>query len=350
MMQGQAADRPVYEILKRKKALWDLYTLDGERIQNESYSHLKDPTPDHLCLEPFVSDYLVDNGLRVDYPDGKKFAVCLTHDVDDIYPPLKHSALSALYSASRLDYGDMARHLLWKARGQSPYMDFESIMKIEEEYGATSTFFFMATEKDVSRFRYHIEDMEGSIGELSDRGFDVGLHGGYYSYADPAAISREKHRLEKVLNKKITGYRNHYLMFRIPDSWEYLAQCGFRYDATIGNNRLIGFKNGMCHAFRPFNTLTGSEIDIIELPMVLGDFTLLGALSPNKAWEVAKSLIDRVEADNGVATLLWHSDVFNASFRKDWARLYVKILDYCRSKNAWIASGRDVSEWIRKTY
>jgi hypothetical protein len=186
------AARPVYEILMRKKALWELFTMEGERIQNEAYSHIKDPISDHLCLEPFVSDYLVDNGLHVEYPEGKRFAVCLTHDVDDIYPPLHHTALSALYSASRLDYKDMAKHLLWKARGKghSPYMDFERIMRIEEGYGATSTFFFMATEKDVSRFRYHIEDMEGRMGALVDRGFEVGLHGGYYSYADPAAIVR----------------------------------------------------------------------------------------------------------------------------------------------------------------
>jgi peptidoglycan/xylan/chitin deacetylase (PgdA/CDA1 family) len=230
-------------------------------------------------------------------------------------------------------------------------MDFESIMRIEEAFGATSSFYFMATDRDVHRFRYRIEDMEGRMGAIADRGFEVGLHGGYYSYDDPAAIVHEKKRLEKVLNKKVIGYRNHYLMFKIPETWEYLAQAGFRYDATIGNNRIIGFKNGLCHAFRPFNYHTGEGIDLIELPMVLGDFTLLGSgLSPKRAWEVAKSLIDNVERDNGVATLLWHSDVFNASFRKDWVRLYVKVLEYCRSKNAWMTSGDNVSEWIRKAY
>ena len=29
---------------------------------------------------------MVENGLRPEYPDGKKFAVCLTHDIDVVYP------------------------------------------------------------------------------------------------------------------------------------------------------------------------------------------------------------------------------------------------------------------------
>ena len=343
----------VNELLRQNKDLWDLFTFKHEHIHNEAYRNISHTISDRFLLEPFMSDYLCKNGLQLDYPEGKKFAVCLTHDVDDIYQPVHHMALSALYSASRLELKDAAKQLLWKARGKdhSPYMNFDQIMQIEEGYGAKSSFYFMATDRDVRRFRYHVEDLGDRMGEIIDRGFEVGVHGGYYSYSDPAMISEEKRRLEKVLNKKVVGYRNHYLMFSIPDTWEYLAKAGYKYDATIGNNRVIGFKNGMCHPFKPFSVQTGEEIDIIELPMVLADFTLLTANLPAKRiWEIAKSMIDSVEKSNGVATLLWHNDVFSAPFRKDWVRIYEKILDYCRSKNAWMTSGDRISEWVRKAY
>ena len=58
-------------------------------------------------------DYLVQNGLEIEYPEGKRFAVCLTHDVDDIYPPPKYTALMALYGAGRLDYKDVKKQLWW---------------------------------------------------------------------------------------------------------------------------------------------------------------------------------------------------------------------------------------------
>jgi len=114
---------------------------------------------------------------------------------------------------------------------------------------------------------------------------------------------------------------------------------------------MIGFKNGLCHPFKPFDVRAGREIDIIELPMVLADFTLMTAkLQPGRIWEIAKAMIDRVEKNNGVATLLWHNDVFGCGFRKDWVKVYVKILDYCREKNAWMTSGDRISEWVRKAY
>lgn len=351
MTHCETPARPAHEILVKNKALWDLFTFQGERVQNDAHRHIRGPALPPPCLDPFISDYLVANGLPVDYPEGNAFAVCLTHDVDDIYPPLHHTALSALYSAGRLDPGELVGHLFWKARGidHSPYMNFKPIMDLEEAYGARSSFYFLATDRDVRRFRYRVEDLEGRIGEIVDRGFDVGLHGGYYSYDDPAAIVGEKRRLEKVLNKKVVGYRNHYLRFKVPETWAHLVEAGFRYDATIGNNRVIGFKNGLCHPFKPFDARVGRTLDIVELPLVLADFTLLtGNLPAGRVWEIARTLIDRVERSHGVVTVLWHNDVFGAGFRKDWGRLYEKILDYCRVKKAWMASGKDLSEWVRR--
>ena len=34
-------------------------------------------------------------------------------------------------------------------------------------------------------------------------------------------------RIEKVLNRPIHGYRNHYLSFKVPDTWHLLEQAGF---------------------------------------------------------------------------------------------------------------------------
>jgi hypothetical protein len=38
--------------------------------------------------------------------------------------------------------------------------------------------------------------------------------------------------LESVLEKEVVGFRNHFLRFRIPDTWELLSKAGFKYDTT----------------------------------------------------------------------------------------------------------------------
>ena len=299
-------------------------------------------------LEPRVSKHLVDNGYQIEYPDGKRFAVCLTHDVDEIYPPLKHTLLSTLTCLKGLDFSGFKRQAFWKLHGkeQSPYWNFQEIMDLEEKYGARSSFYFLATDADIRRFRYNIEDLEGELGQIVDRGWEVGLHGGYYAYNNLEEILREKERLERALGKAVTGYRNHYLRFQVPDSWETLEKAGFGYDTTLGYPDMVGFRNGMCHPFRPYNLYTETEVNILEIPLVIMDGTLFDSVkSYDEAWDVAKRLIDTVASCNGVLTLNWHTNNFNCPFRGSWPRLYENILEQCYRKGAWMASGNEVLRW-----
>jgi peptidoglycan/xylan/chitin deacetylase (PgdA/CDA1 family) len=125
---------------------------------------------------------------------------------------------------------------------------------------------------------------------------------------------QEKKILEDIIGKKIVGYRNQYLKFKIPDTWEMLSEAGFKYDTTFGYADCAGFRNGMCHPFKPFNLNTGKEIDILEIPLVIMDCTLLRdymRLDFERAWKLTKLLINRVEQYNGVITILWHNNFYD---------------------------------------
>ncbi len=279
---------------------------------------------------------------------NKKFAVCLTHDVDDIYVPFSHNILSSLYLMKGLEIGKIIKY--WNDRNRkekSPYWNFKDIMKLEEQYDARSSFYFIATGEDIRRFRYNIEDLENELSSIIDNGWEVGLHGGYYSYNSLDNIIREKNRIEKILNKKLIGYRNHYLMFDIPDTWKLLDKAGFKYDTTFGYNNKIGFKNGMCHPFKPFDLENKKEINITEIPLNIMDTTFFNSYFAFKnnileVWIRIKNLIDNTEKYNGVVTILWHNYVFSSPFRRDWAKLYDKILNYCYEKNALMTSGEEI--------
>jgi peptidoglycan/xylan/chitin deacetylase (PgdA/CDA1 family) len=339
------------QIIRQHRELWDLYTRKEEysprqldRYGRFVYAH----STNRDILEPKVSRYLVDNGYEIEYPDGRQFAVCLTHDVDEIYPPLKHTLLSTLTCLKRLDFSGFKQQAFWKPHGKekSPYWNFQEIMDLEEKYGARSSFYFLAADSDIRRFRYNIEDLEGELGRIVDRGWEVGLHGGYYAYNNLEEILREKGRLERVLGRKVTGYRNHYLRFCVPDSWEVLEKAGFEYDTTLGYPDMVGFRNGMCHPFKPFNLNTGAYIDILQIPLAVMDGTLFGSVkSYDEAWGMAKRLIDTVVDCRGVLTLNWHSNSFCCPFRQFWSRLYEKILQYCSNKNAWMTSGIEICKW-----
>jgi len=338
-------------MLENNSEIWDLFTKKEEYFPDKldkhnrfTYSNSKYKN----VLEPEASKFMIRDGLEVEFPDNKKFAVCLTHDIDDIYPPFKHMVLSSAYCLKNLNIKELKDQVAWNFKGKkySPYINFDNIMELEAEYNAKSSFYFMTAENDPNRFRYDIEDLGSELGNIIDNGWEVGLHGGYYSYNSLENIIKEKMSLEKTLGQKIIGYRNHYLRFKVPDTWELLTRSGFKYDTSFGYSDMVGFRNGMCHPFKPYDLKTNKEIDILEIPLVVMDGTLFDITSSfEDAWNYVKRLIDTVEDYNGVITFLWHNHAFASSFRKEWAKLYEKILKYCYEKNAWMTSTEEIYKW-----
>ena len=70
--------------LSENKELWDLYCL-----QHELDSTKRDPYERHLAeyfdidfTKPKAAQFIYDQGFRASYPNGAKFAACMTHDID----------------------------------------------------------------------------------------------------------------------------------------------------------------------------------------------------------------------------------------------------------------------------
>lgn len=325
----------LFDSLKDTPELWDIFT-GKERASESGNEGLKHPA---------VSEYLVQNGFDISYPDNKKFAICLTHDVDDIYPPLSHHVISGLWSLKNRDLGGLKKYAISNGLKSAAYLNFRQIMELESRYGAKSTFFFITASRDPVRFRYNIEDIADEIKLITERGWEVGLHGGYYSFCDINAVKNEKSRLEKALGREVIGYRNHYLRFEAPDTWAILEKCRFKYDTTCGYTNTVGFRNGMCHPFRPYDLNRRQWLGIYEFPLHVMESAMYDFTKPNEAWEPIRLLLEKAESVKGVITVLWHSETFSCPFRAKWAELYEKILEYGKDHNAFMTSAEELYQW-----
>lgn len=331
-------DNELWDIFTRKEEYDPLYTDEYERFPYELSKYKN-------TFEPIVSEFLLKNGFQCEYPDGKKFAVCLTHDIDVVYP----SNLAAMYvTYSALKAGQFINTLKTPLsvinKRYNPYWNFEKIINLENKYNAKSSFYFLSLDPDETDYNYKIEDLGNEISNISDKGWEVGLHGGHSSYNNLKDLEHQKIKLEKILGKKVVGYRNHFLRFKVPVTWELLAKAGFSYDSTLGYSNTYGFRNGMCHPFKPFNLETKKEIDILEIPLNIMDATFHGKylrFDQYKAWDITKKLIDTVEKNKGVLTILWHNTFMLDSRMK----FYEKILKYCYEKGAYITSGEEICSW-----
>jgi len=339
----------MHDLLRRDPQIWDLFTRKEEydnplRDQYDRFPYYA--SKDRDIFEPKASQYLAGHGYSVQYPDNAPFAVCLTHDIDVTYQSVRSKGISALRA---LKNGKPSRPVQSISRMRSkklPFCNFAEIMDLEEKFGAKSTFFFMSESPGEQDYSYDIKDLEPEISEIVDRGWEVGLHGGHGTYLNPEEMREKKERLEKVARKPVLGDRNHYLRFRVPDTWEFLSQAGFKYDSTLGYADCIGFRNGMCHPFRPFNLNTGHEIDIVEIPLVVMDGTLFQSymrLDSDSAIKLVKRLIDQVAELHGVFTLLWHNTFLLQN--SDGLEFYHEILRYCNERNAWLSNGFKIAQF-----
>jgi peptidoglycan/xylan/chitin deacetylase (PgdA/CDA1 family) len=335
----------MHEILQKNTRIWDLFCR-----KEEYHSQIRDrcnrfpyyASQDRNIFEPEASEFLMKHGYQAQYPENKPFAVCLTHDIDVIYESTADKGFEAIKKAARRKpHGYSIRQVFSK---KFPFTNFNEIMELEGRYNARSSFYFLALEPGDQDYTYEVSDLDHELGTIKDAGWEVGLHAGHRGSRDLQKLKDEKRKLENVINTSVTGCRNHYLRFVVPDSWELLHTAGFLYDCSFGYADCCGFRNGMCHPFHPYSLNSGKVLDILEIPLVLMDRSLSSEymrLDSDGAWEIARRLIDAVEACHGVITLLWH----NSSLVGEQKAFYEKLLKYCAQKNAWMTSGQEIASW-----
>lgn len=335
--------------IRQDEEIWNLFTRKEEyggcdRDRHDRFPYYRSRHRD--VLVPGASQMLMEEGFCCEYPEGQPFAICLTHDIDVVYYPFFAKGLDLITALKRRDFSRAVNILPQLRSKKIPGWNFKEITELEESYGACSSFYFLAQDDGSRECTYRIEDLEQEICMLQDKGWEVGLHGGCKAYLDSEQLQREKQNLEKILNRQVVGYRNHYLKFRVPDTWELLENAGFHYDTTLGYTDCIGFRNGMCHPFRPFNLNSGKKMDILEIPLVVMDRTLLSymRLRMEQAWDQTRHLLETAERYHGVITILWHNDFMSG----EPLQFYQKILEYGRDRGAWMTSASEIEAWWRK--
>jgi hypothetical protein len=287
------------------------------------------------------------------WPEGKKFAVCLTHDVDEIKKTYQWISRPLRFLA-RGDFSGFKNQIysfVQKIKGKEPYYTFDDIISIEHDLGVKSTYYILKESGNarlLAKKTWYLygrnrslqsPEMRALIERLTANGDEVAIHGSYFSYKDPVLLNEETRELEQLIHEKVLGTRQHNLNLDVPATWEYQVHAGLMYDTTLGFKDTIGFRWGTSFPFFPN---TGEEpLPLLEIPLVIMDICL-------RSTQMADCLhiADEVERYQGVLTLLWHPPIFNTLEYPDARDMYITLNQYCKEKGAWITRARDIYEWL----
>ena len=286
------------------------------------------PVADHLACRLREAVLLAARTAGLDlrpvspWPQGKRFCVCLTHDVDTAVmqsPAWGLEKLVAAGAGAARGRWPAVRRRLSEAVGltlggpRNPYWIFDRMADMEDAHGFRSAFYLLAQstalhwERGRPAWRYRLAQPEilAAFRRLARRGWEVGLHLGYDAADRSGGVQAEWRRLGRLLGDGVAprGGRCHFLRLRVPDGWRRMARAGMAYDASLGWSRGWGFRTGTSWPYRPFDLERGRAMPIWEFGVHLMDKAVADGPS---ALAAAKALLDRVAAVGGCAVLLFH--------------------------------------------
>lgn len=323
---------------------------------------------DASLYRPVVDELLVEHFPTwrdaISWPEGKRFAACLTHDVDSVQLDSRFELLRTIGQHIRNSRGfsEKLRHVLSLSglrRSPREIDIFTPWLAVEEKLGFRSTFFVFPTRvrdrhkidnvyrwEDRTTYRSERCSVREIVQDLHRQGCEIGLHGSYLSHTSYDMIAEQKEDLEEALGAAVIANRQHNLHFDAGVTPGILEKAGLKVDSTLGFNRDIGFRAGTSYPFRMWDLAGERWLGITEIPLVLHDGALLRPdnldLDPESAVALCKLLIDRVIETKGVITLLWHPE---SIARPGWFDVYERLLEYIHERNGWGASARQIHEW-----
>ena len=328
-----------------------------------------------LLYTPVVDEhYLSRNQKKPVWPDGKCFAVCLTHDVDDVSLFSYRQTLRGVQRPPRnprqrcpsirkaLGFGLNAIRITKNVFSKDPLHCYERWLDIENAFHARSTFFFWPGWKNVTKHHYsdstyELDDritFDGQnctvtemIQEIHRRGWEIGLHPSWYAFNDVDELKRQKGALETAADSSIHSVRQHYLHYDIWSTPRAHSEAGFKYDSTLGFNDNIGFRFGTCYPWNLYDLKADEQLPIVEIPLIIQDAAMLSAnkglrLNLEMALNYIVLLADRVKDVGGVLTLLWHP---NQIIKSEYVKVYTKSLEYLKRQNCWMTTVAEVGDW-----
>ena len=260
--------------------------------------------------------------------------ILLTHDIDRLHEwkgcrDALGRILDLFTGRVRYRKGAFRQVFDYLVLARDPFDTVRKIAKMEKKAGKTSIFFFMIEfghELD-GDYESDLPKLAGTMKWLLDGGFRLGLHGSYRSSGSCKLLGKEKERLEGFTGRPVSSIRQHYLRFTHLTS-AHQVESGFEYDYSLGFPESPGFRNGTCRPFRPWDWEHDRPFDIIEIPLLFMDRTIIDYMKMDleKALDRIKGLVETVKRYKGQGAILWHNDVFNDVKYPGYGKLYEKIM------------------------
>jgi len=321
---------------------------NGKHIYSYSLNHLRtDKSSFDIPIVNILFNelelLLKENFPHLAFGEEKEPVIDLSHDVDYISKTiqlrLKQTAFNGYNTLKSITSPkQFIKHLSKTfsfAFSNPSYWCFDYWQNLEKSHNKRSTFYIYVStgKKDLKSWlidpSYDItinKKLQDKLKELTNDGFEIGLHGSYNSAQDFNKLKEEKEILESILGITVTKTRQHWLNY-FENITPYSHSKLFKTDSTLAWNDKIGFRSGVANQYRPYDFEENKAFNYTIIPQIIMDSNVYDYTNNDTIFEKTKNLISTSKkvSKSTYISISWHQRVCSGDYK--WHKFYEELLN-----------------------
>ena len=289
--------------------------------------------------------------VAVPWPDGRRWAVALTHDLDIVALWPAFTALRLLELGRKGHWRLAARaagHALG-AIGRAPVeQGTATLLAAERARSIRSTWFILCGTPTARTFiagdltyRPEADATRRILAAVAEGQHTIGLHGSRETVLSPECFTAQRDRLRRLGGQDVNGVRQHFLRFDPARTPEAMTQAGFRYDSTVGFPDRNGFRIGVADVVRYGETL--DEVPFAWMDRALSKYR---DVEDPQGWIDDALVLARSCRDiEGLWVGVWHPNLTDALGFPGAPAAYERLLDALVADRPFVGTLDEIVDW-----
>jgi hypothetical protein len=295
------------------------------------------------------------------WPDGRRWAASITHDLDvvDLWPAFTALRLGELTRKRKFAAGlEVVGAALGSVLGDPVAGAARGVLDAERAAGVRSTWFVLCETPTIATMRagdvtYRPEGRRARriVERVREAGNEVGLHGSFATTTDADRFAAQRRRLAALVEREVTGVRQHYIRMRPGPTHAAMKQAGFTYDASYGFPDRNGFRLGVADVVPGWDASRAAASGLDEVPLMWMDRALSkygGIEEPGRWIEDGLELARVCRAVEGLWVGVWHPNLAPALGFPGAPAAFGTLLDGLGRESPWLAPLGEIVSWRRR--
>ena len=288
------------------------------------------------------------------WPDGRRWAVALTHDLDivSLWPLFAGLRLVELGRKGHWRLAAQAAGHAVRAIGRAPVeQGTAALLAVERARSVRSTWFILCGSPTPQTFmagdltyRPEAAATRRIVSSLRYGNHAIGLHGSRETVRSSERFTSQRDRLRKIAGQVVAGVRQHFLRFDPARTPQAMTGAGFRYDSTVGFPDRNGFRSGVADVVRLGETL--DEVPFAWMDRALSKYR---DVEDPQAWIDDALVLARSCRDvEGLWVGIWHPNLTDALGFPGAPAAYERLLDALLADRPFVGTLDEIVDWRAK--